>query len=132
MHGCEATFDGQRKCVVAICNNCHDASGGQRRRGSGGCKCHRRAVSESVKDLSKRIVADWNLGITDPTNPKWEDLLFALPVDCAVCNCFISEEVEELVKEAVEKDAARKRQNNLTWVARDWVTLRQLVQANWP
>ena len=33
---------------------------------------------ESVKDLSERIVADWNLGIADPTNPEWEDLIFAL------------------------------------------------------
>ena len=36
MHGCEATFDGKRKCVIAICNNCRDASGGERRRGAGG------------------------------------------------------------------------------------------------
>jgi len=85
-----------------------------------------------VKDLSERIVADWNLGIANPTNPKWEDLPFVLPVDCAVCHRFISEEVEELVEEAVEKDSARKRQNDPTWVTCDWVTLRRVVQGNWP
>ena len=69
-----------------------------------------------MKDISARIIADWNLGMADPTNPKRDDLLFALPVDCVVCHRFISEEIERLVKEAVEKDAARKRQNNPTWV----------------
>ena len=131
MHGCEATFDGKRKCVIAICNNCRDASGGERRRGAGGCKCRRLVTSKSVKDLSERIVADWNLGIADPTNPEWEDLLFALPVDCAVCHRFISAKVKELVKEAVEQDAVRKRREDPTWVARDWFTLRRVVQGTW-
>ena len=117
--------------MIAICNNCRDASGGERRRGAGGCKCLRHMTSESVTDLSERIVADWNLGIADTTNPEWEDLIFALPVDCAVCHHFISEKVKELVKDAVEKDAVRKRQNDPTWVARDWVTLRKVVQGTW-
>ena len=84
-----------------------------------------------MKDLSERIVADWNLGIADPTNPEWEDLIFALPVDCAVCHRFISEKVEGLVKEAVKEDADKKRKNDPTWVARDWVTLRKVVQGTW-
>ena len=48
-----------------------------------------------------------------------------------VCHRFISEKVKELVKEAVEKDAVRKRQKDPTWVARDWVTLRRVVQGTW-
>ena len=86
--GCDGAQDGRG------CHRAHDGGGydGACEAGAAAMPQRSKRSSQSAKDLSRHIVADWNLGAADPTNPKWEDLLFALPVDCAVCHRYVSEE----------------------------------------
>ena len=88
---------GLTKCVVAVCLSFLCVSNNRRQRRSGSCLCRGPDVSVSVKDLSDRIIADWQLGKVDNNHLEFEDLIFALPVTCVPCNKFISKEVKALV-----------------------------------
>ena len=127
MSGCRGAFDDSDKCVMASCDGCRGVSGEAAKKVARMCKCRGRKVSESAKDLSERIVADWKLGEVDQQNPEFEDIIFTLPVSCGVCKRFISNEVKELVAEEVRRDKDRKTKQDPKWIARDWETLRSVV-----
>ena len=95
------------------------------------CQCRGKEKKRSVKSLSERIVNDWKIGKVDMNDEKFKGLLFAIPVNCSVCKRYISKEIEEMVNEEVEDDRKRKQKTDPAWVARDWVTLRNVVQKSW-
>ena len=97
MSGCRGAFDASDKCVLASCDGCRGVSDEAEKKVARLCKCQGRKVSESAKDLSERIVADWKLGEVDQKNLEFKDIFFTLLVSCGVSKRFISNEVRELV-----------------------------------
>ena len=65
MAGCRGAFDVSDKCVMASCDGCRGVLDEAENKVARLCKCQGRKVSESAKDLSERIVADWKLGEAD-------------------------------------------------------------------
>ena len=122
---CGSAFDWTSKCVDATCGNCL-ANAALRK-----CGCRGRNAKRSAKALSDEIIADWKIGKINSNDEKFKDLIFANPVSCSVCKRFISKQIEEIVNEEVEDDRKKKQKKNPAWVARDWVTLRNVVHESW-
>ena len=129
--GCGAAFDSMSKCVSAICSSCLSRESGNQTKRPRDCHCRGRSAKRSAKFLSDKIVADWQIGKKDMQDEKFEDLLFALPVSCSVCHSYLSKEVKACVDEEVENDRIKKQEKNPAWKARDWSTLRSVVQDSW-
>ena len=50
-----------------------------------------------AKELSDKIEKDWSLReVLGNDHPNFKDLIFALPVSCALCDKFISEKIKDL------------------------------------
>merc|ERR1712238_20971 len=119
MVGCRGAFDANDKCVMASYDGCRGVSDETTKKVTWLCKCRGRKVSESAKNLSERIVADWKLGEVDQQNSEFKDTIFTLPVSNGVCKMFISNKMKELVAEEVRRDKDRKIIQDPKWIARD-------------
>ena len=126
-----SAFDSRSKCVDAACGKCLTLANGKRQKFLKKCQCRGKEQKRSVKSLSEKIVDDWKIGKVDLNDERFKDLLFAIPVSCSVCKRYISKEIEEMVNEEVEYDRKRKQKTDPAWVARDWVTLRNVVHESW-
>ena len=84
-----------------------------------------------ARELSEKIKKDWSQGEIDTNNPDFKDLIFALPVSCALCGKFISENIKDLAAKEVERDKRRKMEEDPNWIPRDWAKLRDVVQNSW-
>ena len=131
MFGCSSVFDSESKCVGAACGKCLTSSSGHRRMYPRNCRCRGANACMRVKELSDKIYDDWKIGKNNNHDEKFKDLLFSWPVECSLCNRFISEEVELMVNKEVESDKERKQSKDPNWVPRDWVTLRSVVHESW-
>ena len=95
------------------------------------CRCRGVNACMRVKELSEKINDDWKIGNNNLQDENFRDLLFSWPVECSLCNRFISEEVELIVNKEVESDKDKKQSKDPNWVPRDWRTLRSVVHESW-
>jgi len=84
-----------------------------------------------AQELSDKIEKDWSLGEIDTASPDFKDLIFALPVSCALCGKFVSENIKDLMTKEVERDKRRKMKEDPNWIPRNWKNLRNVVQNGW-
>ena len=82
-----------------------------------------------AQELSDKIEKDWSLGEVHTNKHDFKDLIFALPVSCALCGKFISENIKDIAIEEVERDKRRKMKEDPNWIPRNWYNLGNILQS---
>ena len=120
MRGCVNAFDLMEKCIDAGCDSCVKNGESINHRCAKIFKCMGRRVTMPAQELSDKIEKDWSLGEVHTNKHDFKDLIFALPVSCALCGKFISENTKDTAIEEVERDKRRKMKEDPNWIPRDW------------